>query len=500
MSEKIRIKHSGLIVFSSKIFSVLTGLIFTVVVTRNLSVNDFGIWQYLSLILSYAVFPATLIPYWATRFYARGAHVAKTTILSNMILSTPSFLIFLILAPLTSTVINVNLSLFHLISFQIFLVYLSTSLEALALAKQPHLIGYETISFEVTKIVLALLLFLTLNLKLENLIIIVILAYLAQCLTLIFFLRKDFMDEKERFDWVTQKKWFFNIWLPLFNSFPGFIGGLDLFVLAVLTKSTFSLAFYKVAYSIATVISYSLSTTIALYPNLLKGGGRKDIEETLNFFLIFAVPITFGAVFLAKPILHIFKHEYEEASILLIFMAPQFLLKSLIHIFGDVIIGMEKVDMQENASFKAFLKSKLFKWPLLNYIRNIIAVALTFIFLMSTTLRLNIINDFSLYAAFNCLLANIIADFFLFIKSYLISIKTIKFVFPLNKLFKYCFASIVMVIMLKILNPNKSIETLFTVCIGAIVYFICLFLIDFESRILFKRIFTYIKSKGKLWE
>ncbi|MEM3151704.1 MAG: hypothetical protein QXK15_03970, partial [Candidatus Bathyarchaeia archaeon] len=179
MSEKIRIKHSGLIVFSSKIFSVLTGLIFTVVVTRNLSVNDFGIWQYLSLILSYAVFPATLIPYWATRFYARGAHVAKTTILSNMILSTPSFLIFLILAPLTSTVINVNLSLFHLISFQIFLVYLSTSLEALALAKQPHLIGYETISFEVTKIVLALLLFLTLNLKLENLIIIVILAYLA---------------------------------------------------------------------------------------------------------------------------------------------------------------------------------------------------------------------------------------------------------------------------------------------------------------------------------
>lgn len=498
MKEKIKIKYSGLIVFSSKIFSVFTGLIFTVIVTRNLSINEFGTWQYLSLILSYATFPAGLFPYWATRFYARGYPVAKATIVSNLLLSLPCFLIFLVFVPSVSLIINVKPFLFYLISIQIFLVYLSTSLEALALGKQPQLLGYETFSFELTKVALALILFVTLNLKLENVIVIVILAYLMQCLTLLFLLRKNLIVKEENLNWNIQKKWLLNIWLPLFNNFPAFIGGLDLFIIAFLTKSAASLAFYKVALSIATVISYSLGTSIALYPNLLKGGEKKDIEETLNFFLIFAIPMTFGAIFLAKPILHIFKPEYEEASILLIFMAPQFLLKSLTHIFGDVIVGVEEIDRGEDVSFKKLLKSKLFKWPLLNYIRNALALTLTYVF---TSLILTyFLSNSALYAAFSCLLANIIADVFLFSKAYLTSIKAMPFNFPLNKLFKYCLASILMVIVLKVLNPIKSIETLITIGIGAIVYFTCLFLIDFEVRTIFKKLFVYIKRNHNLWK
>lgn len=489
MSEKIRIKYSGLIVFSSKIFSVFTGLMFVALVTRNLSVNEFGIWQYLSLILSYVVFPSTLIPYWATRFYARGFPVVKASITGNMIISLPFFTIFLILAPLASTIVKTDTSLFYLISIQIFLVYLSTSLEALALAKKPHLLGYETLAFESTKIVLALILFTILKLGLKGVIETVTLAYLTQCLTLIFFLKRELIKEKG-FDWGILKKWFSNIWLPLFNALPTFIGSLDLLVLATLTKSASSLAFYKIASSVATVISYSLTTTIALYPNLLKGGGEKDVEETLSFFLMFAVPMSFGAIFLAKPILHIFKPEYEDAALLLIFMAPQYFLKSLTHIFGDVIIGVERIDEKE-ASFKDVLKSKLFKWPLLNYFRNGIAIISTYILVFFTLTQFS--SNHPLYAAFSCLLANIAADVFLFIKAYSISIKTASFNFPLNKLLKCCLASTIMIILLKVLNPVKSLETIFSIALGAIIYFFCLFLIDFESRILFKKIFAYIR-------
>ncbi|MBS7655907.1 hypothetical protein KEJ50_05340 [Candidatus Bathyarchaeota archaeon] len=495
MSGKIRIKYSGLIVFSSKIFSVFTGLIFVALVTRNLSVNEFGIWQYLTLILSYVVFPSALIPYWVTRFYARGSPVAKASIISNMIVSLPFFTIFLISAPLASTIIKTNLSLFYLISIQIFLVYLSTSLEALALAKKPHLLGYETIAFESAKIALALILFTILKLGLKGAIATIILAYLTQCLTLTFFLRRELIKEKG-FDWRILRKWFSNIWLPLFNAFPTFIGSLDLFVLAALTKSAFSLAFYKVASSVATVISYSSTTTIALYPNLLKGGEKKDVEETLKFFLMFAVPMSFGAIFLAKPILHIFKPEYEAAALLLIFMAPQYFLKSLTHIFGNVIIGVERVDEKE-ASLKDILKSRLFKWPLLNYFRNGVAIILTYILVFFA------LNHFSsslpLYAAFSCLLANIAADIFLFIKAYSNAVKAASFNFPLNKLLKCCSASIIMIIPLKVLNPVKSLETIFAIAVGSIIYFLCLFLIDFESKTLFKKIFTYVK-KFNLWE
>jgi hypothetical protein len=57
-----------------------------------------------------------------------------------------------------------------------------------------------------------------------------------------------------------------------------------------------------------------------------------------------------------------------------------------------------------------------------------------------------------------------------------------------------------MVIVLKVLNPIKSIETLITIGIGAIVYFTCLFLIDFEVRTIFKKLFVYIKRNHNLWK
>jgi len=151
---------------------------------------------------------------------------------------------------------------------------------------------------------------------------------------------------------------------------------------------------------------------------------------------------------------------------------------------------------EKELSFKALLKSKLFKWPLLNYIRNTIALVLTYVFVFLALNRFS--NNSALHAAFGCLLANVIADSFLFIKSYLISIKTIPFKFPLKKLFEYCLASAVMVIALKILNPVKSFETLFTISVGGFIYFICLFLMDFEARILFKKFLVYIKKNYNL--
>ena len=49
----IRLTYSGLISFSLLLVSIITGLIFTVIVTRRLEPSDFGLWSLIGGIIAY---------------------------------------------------------------------------------------------------------------------------------------------------------------------------------------------------------------------------------------------------------------------------------------------------------------------------------------------------------------------------------------------------------------------------------------------------------------
>ena len=70
MSE-IRTTHSGLISFSLGLTRILTGLLFMIVITRILDVEEFGTWTLISSLLFYGIILDTIISYWAVRETAR---------------------------------------------------------------------------------------------------------------------------------------------------------------------------------------------------------------------------------------------------------------------------------------------------------------------------------------------------------------------------------------------------------------------------------------------
>ena len=67
----IRLKYSGLVVFASYILSVATGLAFVLMITRNVSTEEFGVWGNISDLSNYFILLSGVIPFWATRFVAR---------------------------------------------------------------------------------------------------------------------------------------------------------------------------------------------------------------------------------------------------------------------------------------------------------------------------------------------------------------------------------------------------------------------------------------------
>ena len=83
----IRVTYSGLISFLVRIASIITGIMFTLIVTRQLTESEFGSWGLIGGLLLYVVSVDFVISYWVTREISRDIDSGKTAIVSGMILS-----------------------------------------------------------------------------------------------------------------------------------------------------------------------------------------------------------------------------------------------------------------------------------------------------------------------------------------------------------------------------------------------------------------------------
>ena len=69
--DRLRIAYAGSIQIISQFSSLFTGLLFVIIVTRNLTVAEFGLWQVLGSVLGLALLPVAPINYWNVRQVAR---------------------------------------------------------------------------------------------------------------------------------------------------------------------------------------------------------------------------------------------------------------------------------------------------------------------------------------------------------------------------------------------------------------------------------------------
>ncbi len=475
--DRIRLYYSGMAVFGARLLSALTGLAFTLIVTRNLAVAEFGVWQYLSALFSYFAFPAGLLTFWATRLYARGQEVGRTALLGNLALSMPLALAFALSAGPASGIIAADPAYFYLLSLQFPLYYAATMLDALAMGRRPQLIGYGIAAFELAKVALALLAFGALRLGLTGAIGAVIGAYAAQAALMA---RLQAPALSGRADLGLLRALYARIWFPLLLSLPYFISTLDAFALALVSRSAEALAFHKVAYSAAMFGMNTAYLSIGLYPKLLAGGGGVDVERALRLSLMISIPASVGLFAMAGPILHIFKREYESAAPLLMAMAPLAVSASLNNIWSSAIAGSERVDVDINASARALLRSRLMAWPTLSLARGLLSIAL--VAALAALLPSLLAWPYPLSAAFGCSLANLIADASTAAAGYRMAKRSLEFRLPSRAIAKYLLASIPMGACVWLLRPERTPEALGAIAIGAAVYSAALASIDGEFR------------------
>ncbi|MFM7797149.1 MAG: hypothetical protein ACKO7N_10340, partial [Candidatus Nitrosotenuis sp.] len=311
----IRVTYSGLIAITVGLASVITGAIFTLIVTRRLSPEEFGIWSIIGSVISYFLTVEPVVSYWSTRQIARGEKVGKTSVYSSLMFSLGSIPLYIILV---FFVFQGNQTHYYSMILAVVLLpvsFVSQTISGVNLGHKPHATSYGILAFESLKIPLGLVLVYFLDMGVNGAILTTMGAFLAKIAIQIYFGRDQLHD---KFEFQTLKHWIKLSWLPLYSNLSHLIWALDVVVYTIITKSVLGVAYYSVSASIAAIIGNAGLISQAIYPKLLARGSHDIISENFRQLLFFAIPILGITVVFSKPALFALNPVYQDGTLIVI--------------------------------------------------------------------------------------------------------------------------------------------------------------------------------------
>jgi len=486
-TDSIRLRHSGFVIFAARIVSIATGIVFTLLVTRNTSSAGYGVWNNVFDVAAYFTIFAGAFPFWITRFVARGKKGSeKSGLLSSLVVGLIPTTLYLALVSLITSALHVGqeyLPLYFIVSAQILETHVFNALEAILQAKKPQAVGYGLLIEESVKIILAFIIIVGFRQPLLGAIISIILSLLVQIL---YYIRLLSADLRLRIEWNYVKEW-----LKGSTGYLYYIIGLEATSYVYIFLFTYggqaARGDYGAGSTIATIITYSSFLSYALYPRLLDKSSTKDVATSLKLVLLFAIPMTLGAIVLSNSLIAALNETYAGAGLVLVVLAIDALTAILFGFITSVIFGIEKFDQEAKISFRQLAKSRIFKVWSLSYVQAAITLPPAFFILTYT-------QTDPLRAALYVSVIKLSADLATFLISCFILRGMIRIDIPWKIIAKYVFGSTVMVAILFVIPHSARLSSIAgLIALGTVIYIILLTIIDKEAKSLFNSIWQEIK-------
>jgi len=493
----IRVTYSGLISLVVSVLAVLTGTIFVVMVTRKLAPEELGFWTLITTVVGYVLVVEPIVSYWTTRQIARGERVGKTALFTDGLFSIGGVPFYFLIALFVSFSLGVDLFVLLIASSLIPLMFLHGALSAIALGYKPHSEQFAIVGFELSKIPLGVFLIVMLQLGIIGAIMTVIIASVIRIIILLIMLRQQLIDSiKLRII----KFWLRMSWIPMYGIFPGLILTFDVIIFSLITNSLVGLAYWTAGITVAALVAQSGNISRALYPKLLANGKKEYAEENLKRTMYFAIPMLALSIVLAKPLLHIINPIYIDGIYIVYFLAFKSFMAIFLYMAFNIITAYEKVDLDKNASFKQFLKSKLFFIPTLSLIMSGLYIAILIIFLLLIPSTLEEIEAVTIWSF---ILFTVYIPFTIY--ALILVKKNHQITLPFVSFLKYSgvtlLASIaVFFISEKVIEYVPSIwdflpQVIVIAALGGGIYFGLTYVVDSSTRKLFKSIINEIRKQ-----
>ena len=261
------------------------------------------------------------------------------------------------------------------------MIFLHNILVAINFGWKPHAVSYGILALEISKIPLLIITVYWLQMGILGVIFAMTIAYVPSVLVLFIFAKEKI---KNNIKTLYIKKWLRLFWLPSYPSLGSIIAALDVLIFTIITGSVVGLAFYASALIISKLCSNAISITTAVYPKLLEGKQIGTIvQNNITLLSYFAIPLATISIFFAKPAVFALNPIYVDAHVAIIFMTLRTFLFTFSVPFAQFLTGIEKIDTQDNASFKDYIRSKLFLIPSIRFIQySVYLVSLAFVLMM----------------------------------------------------------------------------------------------------------------------
>jgi O-antigen/teichoic acid export membrane protein len=486
----VRLRFAGTIGFLANISGLLTGLIFTTLITRNLSSIEFGQWSVIGSLITVGIYPVAILGYWYTRYTARDKPIANLGILLILLFSLIGLLIYFIVGKIFISEFDEMIPILIVAAIQVPLQSLLSGINKISNGIRPEFTTYGRLIFEISKVTIAFVFVFSHGISLLDAIIIIIIADIIQLSVILFLIRKELFKKVNIEDIKLILK---RLWIPLYQQLGLVFQSIDLLIVNVLLNSYPTIALFKISMIFSTIILYSNQLIFPLYVKLLGGGKAVDIEISTKLLLMIAIPLTCGIIVIAKPLLFLLNPDYIVGENIVRILSLYSFVYVINSLFTLMVLGSEKIDMLKNIKVSEILRSSLFIIPSIDVSRLIIYNIALVIFIYAVSSENIVPENFGINWALILFLSNIVTT------GYIISIamKKISFKFPWKNISKYILSAIVMTILLLfsldfIIYNEKTLifvfEIIKLVLIGTMSYFIILITIDKETRDLLIRI------------
>lgn len=497
----VRLKAVGLLAFLTRFGSVFTGLLFSVIVARKLSVNYFGAWAYVMKILSYLCLPASLISFWASRDAARNEKPLSTLLVTSSAMILFLTLVYILASRFLANLVNFEEWVF-LTGFMLLpTIYLLNTLEGLAGATKPQVRYLAFIAFELSKVVIGYLLMVYFGMGIVGAFLTLLLSQLIQVLLLLHFL-KTFFGSIHLKDAI---KWFKGFAIPTLGMISSIISGMDMMLGPLIYGSLIPAAYWYASLAFATLLSYHGSFGEALYPRLLATGNEEDVRITLRLSFLVGLPMLLGGLTIRQDALTLLRKEYVQVASTLVLLMFSYWLSGFHSIFGCAITGLEKVDVGRSIGIIGYVKSRLFRYTSMLTINNLSYIVMVAV--LSYYARINAMDSIGL--TFLWAMAHLMSTLIAIV----VDLRYLKWkIEPLNVFSltsKYSAASATMAMLvyfvLRIYPSSdvaliQGIRMLLGVIAGVVIYFGILYFIDKDAHTLVNRVLSrifggdYVKS------
>jgi O-antigen/teichoic acid export membrane protein len=483
LSSKFGLRSTGLVVFAGRLVSAFTGLLFTVMVARWLDLSGFGTWEVIVTLVTFASYPVGTVAYWATRDVARGRMVGRTALAAGSLMSGLGLLIYFGFSFFTYSRIAASATPFLLGALLVPLSYWNAAASAVVTGYRPTVYGTSLIFSELAKLVVAYEGLYVVHLGIDGVILALLTAYLVQSGVSTYMVRNA---TSERFDPSQVKRWTKLAWLPALSYLPASLAVADTYIVALLHGTTVVGA-YQVAFIVASVVTYASGLVFSMYPLLLKGGDIRLPAVSLEFSMLFAIPMAVGCAVLASPILYLFGSKYTIGALGLAILAAMFIFNNLSLLLDQTLMGTEKVDAGQAPTFGKLAGSNLVFVPLVNIGYG--AFYLVTLFIVVTYAAANGLGDTSVVALWAAM--QLLATFvFMLVK--LRRARGVAVLRPGVSVVYYFVGAAVMALVVYAAAPAIAVQSSSTllygvrlialVLLGAVVYFAVVYALDSRFR------------------